>query len=264
MPQEEKMSPFLLDVYIFLIGLCIGSFLNVCIYRLPEGRSIVRPASACPQCGGQLGWYDNIPLLSYIVLRGRCRTCRTSISPRYPIVELLTAMFALAIWLRFGAHPQTAVYFAFIAALLVITFIDIDHGIIPDVISLPGIPVGFALSFFLPRVGWLDSLLGIAIGAGVLFLVAGAYQLFTGKEGMGLGDVKLLGMIGAFVGWQGVIFTIMVSSLTGTVIGLALMLRAGKSMKMAIPFGPFLSIGAIVYVFFGPEWIDWYLNRLAG
>ena len=257
------MTPFLPSVYIFVLGLCIGSFLNVCIYRLPEGRSIVQPASACTQCGSPLRWYDNIPVLSYVFLRGRCRTCHIAISPRYPIVELLTGMFAFALWLRFGLHPQTVVYFVFVAALLTITFIDIDHRIIPDAISLPGIPIGFALSFFLPQIGWLDSLLGIALGGGSLFLVAGGYQLLTGKEGMGGGDIKLLGMIGAFIGWQGVLFTIMISSFSGTAAGLALMLRNRKDMKMAIPFGPFLSIGAIVYVFFGPEWIDWYLNRFA-
>jgi leader peptidase (prepilin peptidase) / N-methyltransferase len=258
------MTPFLFGLYIFLVGLCVGSFLNVCIYRLPAERSIVRPASACTQCGSPLRWYDNIPLLSYMILRGRCRNCRVVISPRYPIVELLTGMFALALWLRFGTHPHTAVYFAFIAALLTITFIDIDHRIIPDGISLPGIPIGFILSFFLPQVGWLDSLLGIALGGGSLFLVAWTYQVFTGKEGMGGGDIKLLGMIGAFIGWQGVLFTIMISSFIGTAVGVALMLHARKGMKMAIPFGPFLSIGAILYVFFGPEWIAWYLNRLAG
>ncbi|RJQ78573.1 MAG: prepilin peptidase [Desulfobacteraceae bacterium] len=256
------MTPLLLNLYIFLLGMCVGSFLNVCIYRLPAGRSIIQPASACTGCHTPIRWYDNIPVLSYIFLRGRCRTCHSAISPRYPIVELLTGSFALAIWLRFGTHPPTAaVYFVFIAALLVITFIDIDHRIIPDVISLPAIPAGLALSFFLPPVSWLDSLLGIVVGGGSLFIVAWGYHLLTGKEGMGGGDIKLLAMIGAFIGWQGVLFTIMASSFTGTAVGLAVMLRARKDMKMAVPFGPFLAIGAILYLFFGPRWIEWYLHR---
>lgn len=255
------MTPFLLNLYILLVGLCFGSFLNVCIYRLPEGRSIVRPASSCTGCSTPIRWYDNIPVLSYLLLGGRCRTCHTTISPRYPIVELLTGLFALATWLRFGPHTQTAVYFVFITALLVITFIDIDHRIIPDAISLPGIPIGFIFSFFLPHLGWRNSLLGIAIGGGFLFAVAWGYHLLTGKEGMGGGDIKLLGMIGAFIGWQGVLFTIIASSFTGTLVGLALMLRSRKGMKMAVPFGPFLAIGAILYLFFGPEWIAWYLHR---
>lgn len=256
------MPGFLLNLYVFLVGLCIGSFLNVCIYRLPAGRSIVRPASSCTGCDTVIRWYDNIPLLSYVALRGRCRACRSAISPRYPIVELLAGLFALAVWLQFGMQAQTLVYFVFIAVLLVITFIDIDHRIIPDAISLPGIPIGFALSFFLPALGWKSSLLGIAIGGGSLFAVGWGYQLLTGKEGMGGGDIKLLGMIGAFIGWQGVLFTIMASSFTGTVVGLAMMLRTRNDMKMAVPFGPFLAIGAILYLFFGPQWIDWYLYHV--
>lgn len=248
--------------YFFLIGLCIGSFLNVCIIRLPAGRSIVRPASACPQCGQTIRWFDNIPLLSYIILRGRCRGCQTPISLRYPIVELLTGLFAMALWLRMGLDVQTLVYFLFVAALLVITFIDLDHRIIPDVISLPGIPIGFAASFIIPHLTWTESLIGILIGGGSLWAVAWVYQLLTGKDGMGGGDIKLLAMIGAFLGWKGVLFTIMASSLTGTIVGIAVMLRKGKGMKMAIPFGPFLAIGAILYLFFGPQLIDWYLYRM--
>jgi leader peptidase (prepilin peptidase)/N-methyltransferase len=255
------MTPFLLNLYVLLVGLCFGSFLNVCIYRLPAGRSIIRPASSCTGCNTPIRWYDNIPVISYLILGGRCRTCNTIISLRYPIVELLTGLFALGAWLRFGPHPQTVVYFVFIAALLVITFIDIDHRIIPDAISLPGIPIGFILSFLLPQIGWRDSLLGIVIGGGSLFAVAWGYHRLTGKEGMGGGDIKLLGMIGAFIGWQGVLFTIMASSFTGTVVGLVLMLQSRKGMKTAVPFGPFLAIGAILYLFFGPQWIAWYLHR---
>lgn len=258
------MVTSLFGFYAFVFGLCIGSFLNVCIYRLPNSQSIVHPGSACPSCGNAIRWYDNIPLLSYVILRGRCRKCRHPISLRYPMVELISGLFAWITWLKFGLHPQTVIYFAFIAALLAITFIDIDHRIIPDVISLPGIPIGFLVSFAIPSVTWLASLIGILIGGGILLVIAWGYHLITGKEGMGGGDIKLLAMIGAFLGWQGVLFTIIASSFTGTLIGLLVMLRTRQGTKLAVPFGPFLSLGAIMYVFFGPQLIDWYLYRFAG
>ena len=248
--------------FIFFIGMCIGSFLNVCIYRIPAGKSIVRPASACPNCGAVIRWYDNIPLLSYLILRGRCRGCDTHISIRYPIIEVLCGLFAMTCGLQYGYGLPALVYFILIAALLVITFIDIDHRIIPDIISLPGIPLGFICSFLLPQLKWSDSLIGILAGGGSLLAVAWGYQLITGKDGMGGGDVKLLAMIGAFLGWKGVLFTIMASSLIGTVIGVVLMMRSGKDMKMAVPFGPFLATGAIIYIFWGPRLVEWYFNLL--
>jgi leader peptidase (prepilin peptidase)/N-methyltransferase len=248
--------------FIFFIGMCIGSFLNVCIYRIPAGKSIVRPASACPKCGAVIRWYDNIPLLSYLILRGRCRGCDTRISIRYPIIEVLCGLFAMTCGLQYGYGLPALVYFILIAALLVITFIDIDHRIIPDIISLPGIPLGFICSFLLPQLKWSDSLIGILAGGGSLLAVAWGYQLITGKDGMGGGDVKLLAMIGAFLGWKGVLFTIMASSLIGTVIGVVLMMRSGKDMKMAVPFGPFLATGAIIYIFWGPRLVEWYFNLL--
>jgi len=254
------MSPLWIDGYVLFIGMCVGSFLNVCIYRLPEGSSIVRPPSACPKCGASIRWYDNIPVISYLLLRGRCRGCRAPISIRYPIVELITGLLALATWLQFGMRPATPIYFLFIAALLVITFIDIDHRIIPDIISLPGIPLGFAASFLLPELDWMSSLIGIVAGGGILFSIAWGYHFFTGREGMGGGDIKLLAMIGAFLGWKGVFFTIMASSFIGTAVGIVMMVRAGKGMKMALPFGPFLAIGAIVHLYFGPQIIRWYFG----
>jgi len=178
------------------------------------------------------------------------------------MVELLCGLFALSVTLRFGWHVQSLVFLIFIAALLVITFIDIDHRIIPDIISLPGIPIGFAASFLLPQITWQASLLGIVIGGGSLYTVAWGYRLITGKDGMGGGDIKLLAMIGAFIGWQGVIFTIMASSFTGTLVGLVVMIKNRKDMKLAVPFGPFLAIGAILYIFFGPQVIRWYLGYL--
>jgi leader peptidase (prepilin peptidase)/N-methyltransferase len=164
--------------------------------------------------------------------------------------------------MRFGNSLPALIYFTFIAALLVITFIDIDHRIIPDIISLPGILLGFLASMILPQLNWSDSLIGIGIGGGILLAVAWGYQLFTGKDGMGGGDIKLLAMIGAFLGWKGVLFTVMASSLIGTVVGIVLMVRTGKGIKMALPFGPFLSIGAILFLFFGPQLIDLYFNLL--
>ncbi len=243
----------------FIFGMVIGSFLNVCIYRLPVSRSIVRPRSQCPQCGHPIRAFDNIPVLSYLVLRGRCRDCGARIPLRYPLVEALSGAFAAMAVARFGFGWQAALMFALIAALLVITFIDLDHRIIPDAITLPGIPIGLAASF---GPGWIspsESLIGILAGGGSLFLVAWGYQLITQREGMGGGDIKLLAMIGAFMGWKGVLFTIFVASLTGTLAGMALICRRRGDMKLAVPFGPFLAVGAIAYLFIGTELWSWYI-----
>ena len=244
----------------FVFGLVIGSFLNVCIYRLPASQSIVHPRSACPGCAHPIRVYDNIPVVSFLILRGRCRDCGMRIPWRYPLVELLSGAFAALAVAKFGAGGQAALMYLLIAALLVITFIDIDHRIIPDVISLPGIPVGLAASFGLTDVTPLQSVIGILAGGGSLFLVAWGYQLITGREGMGGGDIKLLAMIGAFFGWPGVLFTIFTASLTGTLAGMAVILRQRADMKLAVPFGPFRAIGAIGYVFIGPETLAWYLQ----
>ena len=256
------LLPYLIEMFIFLMGLCIGSFLNVCIYRLPESKSIVHPRSMCPNCDTLIPFYDNIPLFSYLWLKGQCRRCKVKISMRYPMVELLGGLVALGTYLRFGLTIETLIYYVFIAALLVVTFIDLDHRIIPDVITLPGIPICFAASFALPAITYKDALLGILVGGGSLFLVAWVYTLLTKKEGMGGGDIKLLAMMGAIVGWQGVLFTIFVASLVGTLAGFAVMLQSRKGMKLAVPFGPFLSIGSITYIFFGTELVTWYLNFL--
>jgi leader peptidase (prepilin peptidase)/N-methyltransferase len=256
------MPFYLIEIYVFIIGLCVGSFLNVCIYRLPASQSIVRPRSKCPECGDLIAFYDNIPLFSYLWLKGRCRHCRVRIGLRYPTIELLGGLFALATYLKFGLRVDALIYFAFIASMLVVTFIDLDHRIIPDVITLPGIPICFAASFALPSMNFKAALLGILVGGGSLFLVAWVYSLITKKEGMGGGDIKLLAMMGGLVGWQGVAFTIFVSSLVGTLSGFAVMLQSRKGMKLAIPFGPFLAIGAITYIFFGTRMIDWYFHLL--
>jgi leader peptidase (prepilin peptidase)/N-methyltransferase len=256
------MANYLTEVFIFIFGICIGSFLNVCIHRLPESKSIVHPRSACPVCGALIGFYDNIPIFSYIALRAKCRQCGAHISLRYPVIEFISGIFAVGVFLKFGISVEALIYYTFIAALLVITFIDIDHQIIPDVISLPGIPIFFAASFALPNMTFVDSILGVLMGGGSLYLVAWLYHLITRKEGMGGGDIKLLAMIGAIIGWKGVLFTIFTASAVGTLAGLAVILKSGKTMKLKIPFGPFLAIGAIAFIFFGPQLIAWYFNLL--
>jgi leader peptidase (prepilin peptidase)/N-methyltransferase len=256
------MVNYLTEIFVFIFGLCIGSFLNVCIYRLPESKSIVQPRSMCPHCGALIHFYDNIPILSYIALKGKCRHCSASIALRYPLVELISGAFALVVFLKYGIQLDALIYYAFIATLLVITFIDIDHRIIPDVITLPGIPIFLAASFALRQISFVDSILGIFVGGGSLFLVAWLYQLITKKEGMGGGDIKLLAMIGAVIGWKGVLFTIFVASAVGTLSGLLIMLKSRKTMKLAVPFGPFLAIGGIAYILFGPQLITWYFNLL--
>ena len=258
------MLPYSVEVFAFIFGLCIGSFLNVCIFRLPASQSITKPRSHCPNCNELIRFYDNIPILSYLVLRGRCRFCKEKISLRYPVVEFLTGLFALVTYLKYGITLEALIYYVFVSALIVITFIDIDHQIIPDIITLPGIPLFFAAGFALPGITYIDAIIGILAGGGSLFLVAWIYHLVTKKEGMGGGDIKLLAMIGALIGWQGVLFTIFVASAVGTISGILVMLKARKSMKLAIPFGPFLAIGGIAYIFIGPQLIYWYFNILGG
>ena len=250
-------------IFVFAFGMCIGSFMNVCIYRLPLAKSIANPPrSICPACGQVIRFYDNIPVLSFVWLKGQCRYCKARISWRYPLVELLTGLAAVGVFYNFGSTFQSLIYFVFVAALLVITFIDLDYKIIPNVITLPGIPLGLLAALGLPALTFKDSVLGLIVGGGSLLTVAWTYHLITRKEGMGGGDIKLLAMIGTIVGWQGVLFTIFVSSAVGTLIGLAVILVKGKNMKFAIPFGPFLSVGAITYIFFGQKIIYWYFHVL--
>jgi len=252
----------MLFIISFIFGAVVGSFLNVCILRIPAEKSIAYPPSHCPKCHSPIKWYDNIPMISYLILMGKCRSCKERISFRYPLIELLTALFSLAAALMFGPTLTYLVYFAFVSSLIVITFIDLDHQIIPDIISLPGIPLGFLASFIVPEITYKESLIGIVIGGGLLLLVAIAYEFIAKKEGMGGGDVKLLAMIGAFLGWKGVLFTIFSGSLVGTIIGVTIMVAQGKDSKYAIPFGPFLSMGALLYLFFGEPIIYWYLGML--
>jgi leader peptidase (prepilin peptidase)/N-methyltransferase len=254
------MYQWLFFIFAFVFGAVVGSFLNVCIYRLPRGESIVFPASHCPTCGKGIRPYDNIPIVSYLFLRGRCRFCGARISSQYPVVELINALLTMFLFIKCGFSLTFLFLFIFCSALVVITFVDLEHRIIPDVISLPGIVLGFISSFFLNWLSWQDSLIGIIAGGGSLFIVATVYQLITKKEGMGGGDIKLLAMMGAFLGWMAVPFIVFASSLVGSVIGVTIMLAQKKDSKLAIPFGPFLAFGAILYVFYGKQLIFWYLN----
>jgi len=250
-------------MYSFIFGALVGSFLNVVIFRLPnEGESVIFPASHCPKCGTQLRWFENIPVFSWLALRGKCRTCKAPISLQYPVVELCMALLSGALYRNLGPSFALFYYFLFVAALLVIIFIDLHYQIIPDVISLPGIVIGFAGSFFNPLVTWQQAGLGVLIGGGILYAVAAGYVLLTGKDGMGGGDIKLLAMIGAFLGWQSLLYVVFASSLTGSIIGGALLLLQKKDGQTRIPFGPFLSLAALSWLFFQDGILavwQWYL-----
>ncbi len=267
---------YLLPVFSFIFGALVGSFLNVVILRLPSpGDSIVFPASHCPKCKTAIHWYDNFPILSFFLLRGRCRSCKEAISWQYPLVELCMALLSTAIFYRFflpflfnvNSSQLVAVflgYFIFCAALLAVFFIDLHHQIIPDVISLPGIVLGFAFSFVNPLVPWTDSAIGLLVGGGSLYAVALGYYLIAKKEGMGGGDIKLLAMIGAFLGWQSLPFVIFCSSLLGSIIGIGAMIKQKKGGKTIIPYGPFLAVAGLLYLFFQEEIILWTQHFLLG
>jgi leader peptidase (prepilin peptidase) / N-methyltransferase len=243
-----------------LFGAMVGSFLNVCMIRLPKEESIVTPGSHCPHCHHPIEFYDNIPIISYIFLGGKCRYCKKRISFQYPLVEGVTAIGSFLLFLRYGPSWSYVFYFTFVAALIVVTVIDLYHQIIPDIISIPGIGIGVLGSLVVSHITFLNSLLGILLGGGTLFIVGTVYQWLFKREGMGGGDVKLLAMIGAFLGWEAVILTILLSSLIGSIIGVFIMVLKGKNFKYAIPFGPFLSLGAIIALFYKDELISWYFQ----
>lgn len=227
----------MLHIISVIFGAIVGSFLNVCIFRLPNKESIIWPGSHCPHCKKPIKFYDNIPIISYLLLRGKCRQCHGSISFQYPLVEGITALSSLLLIMKFGLSLSYLIYFLFVAALIVVTVIDLYHQIIPDVISLPGIGAGLLASLTVSQITFTNSLLGILLGGGSLFLIATVYQWLFKREGMGGGDVKLLAMIGAFLGWKAVILTILLGSLVGSIIGIILMVSKGKDFKYAIPFG---------------------------
>lgn len=250
-PMEYSLLYSLSAALVF--GLIIGSFLNVCIHRLPINESLIAPSSRCPACRHPVRWRDNIPVVSFLLLRGRCRDCGRPISRRYPLVELANGIgYVLLVW-RFGVGPETAVYALLYSSLLVITFIDLDHQIIPDRITLPGMVVGLAASSVILPLGFLNAVIGLLLGGALFYGVAAA-----SRGGMGGGDIKLIAMIGAFLGWKQVLLTIFIGALAGSVIGLFLMAFKGKSRKYPVPFGPFLGLGAVVSLFAGPAIWTWY------
>lgn len=258
-----------LSVYIslwaLLLGVIIGSFLNVCIYRLPQRLSVVTPRSHCPQCGRFVPWYDNIPLLSYLLLRGRCRSCKKHISLRYPLVEALAGVLSALVVLKFGINWAYVFYFLLLAApLIVVAFIDLEHRIIPDAITLPGIAIGglsvLVLSGLSPVAALLKSLWGILAGGGSLLLIAWLYQALRKHEGLGGGDIKLAAMLGAFFGWKGVVVILFLASLLGSLTGIVLLIARRGQGTTPIPFGPFLAAGALIQLFVGSELLHWYLN----
>ncbi len=265
----------------FVLGLIFGSFANVCIWRLPRGEEVVRTPSHCPECGAAIRWFDNIPVISYLWLKGRCRQCRRSISLRYPLVELSTALVFLALYLHYGLSLELVMALPFGWALLVLSAIDLEHYILPDVITLPGIILGLVgaglasldLPLFLEPIsgqgcGWppiAESLAGLLLGGGFLWFSAWAGRLVFRQEAMGGGDIKLAAMIGAFLGLRGLLVALFAAFLTGSLSGLGLILSGKlKPRKSILPFGPFLALGALIAVFLGRPLVEWYLGLLMG
>jgi leader peptidase (prepilin peptidase) / N-methyltransferase len=241
-----------------VLGLSVGSFLNVCIHRLPRGESLNSPPSRCPHCDYRLRWFDNIPLVSYALLGGRCRQCRARISIRYPIVELITMALFVVHGAVFGWTPLLVPRLVFACAMVVLFAIDLEHHLLPNVITLPGIAVGLIASAVLPP-GIVDALIGVLIGGGVLWLIGEAYFRYSGHEGMGGGDVKMLAMIGAFLGWKLVLVTLVLSSVLGSIIGLIVIAARKGGMKYALPYGTFLALGALVASLAGDAIVNWYV-----
>ncbi len=283
-PGLEPRAYLFLTVLIGVWGACIGSFLNVCIYRIPREESIVKPGSHCPHCNKPIPWYLNIPILSYLLLRGRCRFCAARITPRYLLVELLVGILFTLTWLKFapGNDPRPLglvgitnyhlipIYWVALFGLVMGTFIDFEHMIIPNRVTLGGILAGWVLSMFVPalhgeQTAWMGlfrSVTGAAAGWGILWGIASLGTLMFRKEAMGFGDVKLLGAIGAFLGWKSVLFTIIASSLAGSIVGISLIVFGGKKMQSRIPYGPYLSLAAVIWIFWGPGLWDAYINLI--
>ena len=247
-------------VLIFILGLIVGSFSNVCIYRIPKNESIIFPASHCPKCNSPIKPVDNIPLISYILLKGRCRNCKSKISIQYPIVELLTGLIYLIISLIYGLSVQTLIYIILSSALIIIAFIDLNEEIVPDVISLPGIVIGFIISFFVTYISFINSALGILAGGGIILIIGLAGSVIFKKEAMGGGDVKLAAMIGAFLGWKYIIVSLFLGFFLGAVTGIILILSKIKSREDLVPFGPFIVLGSFVTILWGEKIISWYLG----
>lgn len=278
--QSQKMLPEeMIAIFVFLFGLIIGSFLNVCISRLPAGKSVVRPRSRCPKCGKEIRAYDNIPVLSYLFLGGKCRSCKVRISPVYPAVELLTALLFLACYAAFGNSILTVKWAAFSAVLVVLIFTDWRERILPDAVNFTGLGIALAISFFVrpddgtatwlanhmfdfpppaPVISFADAVIGAAVGGGLLWLVGEAYFRLRGREGMGFGDVKMMLMAGAFLGLRRTILTILAGSLLGALLGAIFIIASRKGSNYELPFGTFLGAAALLVVFFGTPVVIWY------
>jgi len=246
-------------VAVSLFGLAIGSFLNVVIARVPAGRSLVRPGSACPGCSAPLTWYDNIPVLSFLMLRGRCRACGMHISWRYPVVETITAAVLVVAYVAFGPSADFLVACVLLPALVALTAIDLDHQMIPDAITLPGILIGLVINLASLRISWLDSVVGILLGGG-LFLVI----ILVSRGGMGGGDLKLGAMLGAFLGWKALIVALFVAIVLGGAIGAVLLATGRRGRKDPIPFGPFLAAGGAMALFWGNQAFSWWMGGFGG
>lgn len=252
-------SPLFVPTLVGLLGLAVGSFLNVCIYRLPRRESLVWPGSRCPACGAAIRWHDNVPVVGYLWLAGRCRSCRKPIGVRYPIVELATMAVFLAHYWALGPTPLVVVRIAFGCALLVLFAIDLEHQILPNVITLPGILVGLAASLWLPP-GLTSAVIGVLVGGGSLWLLFEIWRWLRGVEALGMGDVKMLAMVGAFLGWEQVIATLVLSSVAGSLVGLGLIASGRGSLGSKLPFGTFIALGALASSLAGDRLVAWYVG----
>jgi leader peptidase (prepilin peptidase)/N-methyltransferase len=254
------VEEWFLPAVVTLFGLIFGSFANVVILRLPKGESVVAPASRCPKCSTRIKWYDNVPVLAWLWLRGRCRACGQPISWRYPVVEALSAALFLAVHMRYGLSWLALEYTIFCWSLLVVSVIDLDHMILPDVFTLSGIVIGLLGAALNPDRQFLPALYGVLMGGGFLWFIAYFYFLWRKEEGMGGGDIKLLGWIGAVLSWTSIPFVILVSSLLGSVVGISYALKTRAGLKSTIPFGPFLALAAILYLLGGEQLGQWYIG----
>jgi leader peptidase (prepilin peptidase)/N-methyltransferase len=246
---------------VFMIGLLFGSFANVCIYRLPQRLSIIFPGSHCPSCQEALRPWHNIPLLSYLLLAGQCAMCKTTISPRYPLIELSNGLLYIFLYYQFHVSVQTVVFALLTTALLIVSCIDLAHTIIPDAITLPGIVTGLGTSFWLTPVGVHNAVLGVMLGGGLFLLMAILSVVILKREGMGGGDIKLIAMLGAFLGWHAVLVTIFLAAVLGACVGLTLIFLRHKGRREPLPFGPFLALGALLAMVWGDTILTWYVSH---
>lgn len=250
-------------IFYFVLGALFGSFANVIILRLPKGESIALPPSHCVQCKKKISWYDNIPIFSWFILCGKCRSCKAKFSIRYPTVEFLTAILFLLVYIKFNTGQavnfQIIEYLIFVFCLVVVSMIDFDHMILPDVFTLSGIVIGLLGSLWSPDRTFLDSLIGVLVGGGFFWAIAYFYYVWRGEDGIGGGDIKLTAWIGAVLGWQSIAFVVLASSILGSIVGLVLVIKTKGGLKLKIPYGPYLALGAVLYLFVGTTYKSWYL-----